>query len=381
MLDSKRIEFKNYLEKFGVSSEEGLRRCNEIFYTIFYGSEDERFYHPVGDDMGYIEDTGNHDARTEGMSYGMMMCVQLDHKEEFDRLWKWAKTYMFMSEGPNAGYFAWSCQTNGNKNAYGAAPDGEEYFIMDLILAGNRWGNGEGIYNYHKEAASLLHTCINKGYDGTPGRAMFDRDTGYIRFIVDVDFSDPSYHLPHFYELYTQVADSKDAFFCKKAASASRQYWQKACHPITGLSAEYAEYDGSPHKVDTNIYGGRHDWYYSDAYRTILNIAVDSVWFGVSDWAKEEAKKLLGFFDRTDIIDDYNHIFEVDGRKLEEKALHPIAIIATNASAGAIVDNASSERWIKLFLDTPLRSGDRRYYDNCLYFFSYMLLSGNYKYW
>ena len=27
--------------------------------------------------MGYLEDTGNNDARTEGMSYGMMMCVQL----------------------------------------------------------------------------------------------------------------------------------------------------------------------------------------------------------------------------------------------------------------------------------------------------------------
>ncbi len=32
--------------------------------------------------MAYIEDTGNNDARTEGMSYGMMLCVQLDMKEE-----------------------------------------------------------------------------------------------------------------------------------------------------------------------------------------------------------------------------------------------------------------------------------------------------------
>lgn len=45
-------------------------------------------YHPVGEDMGCLEDPGNHDVRTEGMSYGMMMCVQLDMKEEFDRIWK-----------------------------------------------------------------------------------------------------------------------------------------------------------------------------------------------------------------------------------------------------------------------------------------------------
>ena len=74
--------YKNYFEKFGVSHEEAEKRCGEIFETIFYGSEDEKFYHPAGSDMGYMEDTGNHDARTEGMSYGMMMCVQMNRKEE-----------------------------------------------------------------------------------------------------------------------------------------------------------------------------------------------------------------------------------------------------------------------------------------------------------
>ena len=35
------------------------------------------------------------------MSYGMMMCVQMDKKEEFDRIWKWTKTYMYMDKGEN----------------------------------------------------------------------------------------------------------------------------------------------------------------------------------------------------------------------------------------------------------------------------------------
>ena len=371
----------NYLSRFGISDEAAKARCEEIFNTIFYGSDEERFYTPVGDDLGYIEDTGNHDARTEGMSYGMMMCVQMDRQEEFDRLWKWAKTNMFMTKGPNEGYFAWSCQTNGKKNSWGAAPDGEEFFIMDLIFAGNRWGNKDGIYDYHKEARSLLHTCINKGYDGSRGRAMFDRETSYIRFIAEEDFSDPSYHLPHFYELYAQVADEADAEFCKRAAVASREYWKKACHPVTGLSAEYAEYDGTPHTGDHKKYNGRHDWFYSDAYRTILNIATDAVWCGVSDWAKEEADKYISFFERPENADDWDHIFELDGTKLPEKALHPIAIIATNATTAAIIDNEKSNKWLKRFIETPLRLGDRRYYDNCLYFFSYLLLSGNYKVW
>ena len=66
--------------------------------TIFYGSDDERLYHQVGDDMSYFLDTGNNDVRTEGMSYAMMMCVQRNWRKEFDCLWKWAKKYMWMEE-------------------------------------------------------------------------------------------------------------------------------------------------------------------------------------------------------------------------------------------------------------------------------------------
>ena len=110
-------EYRNLFAQCGYSQEDIDRKVEEAFQTIFYGPEDQRFYHPAGEDMGYLEDTGNHDARTEGMSYGMMMCVQMDRKEEFDRIWKWAKTYMYMTEGENAGYFAWSCQTDGTKNA------------------------------------------------------------------------------------------------------------------------------------------------------------------------------------------------------------------------------------------------------------------------
>ena len=89
-------KYRNVFQEYGYKQEEIENRKNEIFQTIFYGTEEERLYHPVEPDMGYIEDTGNHDVRTEGMSYGMMMCVQMDKKEEFDRLWKWVMTYMYM---------------------------------------------------------------------------------------------------------------------------------------------------------------------------------------------------------------------------------------------------------------------------------------------
>ena len=239
-------EYRNVFAEAGYSETEIEQRKNDIFQTLFYGTEEERIFHLSGADMGYMEDTGNHDARTEGMSYGMMMCVQMDKKEEFDRLWKWTKTYMYMDEGDNQGYFAWSCQTDGTKNAYGPAPDGEEFFAMALIFASHRWGDGEGIFAYSKEAKELLHVMIHKGENKTPGRAMFDPNLKLIRFITDVDFSDPSYHLPHFYELFGRYAYEEDRDFFLEAAKKSREYLKKACHPVTGLCAEYAEYDGTP---------------------------------------------------------------------------------------------------------------------------------------
>ena len=75
--------YRNIWKEIGISDVQVEERLSQLISTFFY-DENERLYFPVGDDMAYIEDTGNNDARTEGMSYGMMICVQLDMKEEFD---------------------------------------------------------------------------------------------------------------------------------------------------------------------------------------------------------------------------------------------------------------------------------------------------------
>ncbi len=371
------MEYKNYLERFGVTKEAADAQCEKIFNTLFYGNEDERIYHPVGEDMGYMEDTGNIDARTEGMSYGMMMCVQMNRKEEFDRIWKWSMTYMYMDEGYNSGYFSWSCKPDGSRNSWGAAPDGEEYFAMALILAGNRWGNGEGIFDYHARAKKLLHDMVGKGRNGEPGRAMFDPDNHMIRFITNVDFSDPSYHLPHFYEQFAKYADEEDKDFYVQAAAASREYLKKCCNEKTGLSAEYAEYDGTPHS-GTEEQFGRHDWYYSDAYRTVINIALDAVWCGESSWASENARKFIAFFNKKYEEGTWDKVFETDGTPVDMPVLHPVAVVASNAVNAVFVPDEASV-WVRKFLNDGLRDGNRRYYDNCLYFFVYLILSGNYR--
>jgi len=381
--------YRNVFAEYGLPEEEIGKRVAAAFQTMFYGSEEERIYHEAGTDMGYLTDTGNNDVRTEGMSYGMMMCVQLDKKEEFDRIWKWSKTYMYMDaealtnephgSRQNEGYFAWSCALDGTKNAWGPAPDGEEFFAMALFFASHRWGDGEGIFNYSAQARRLLHDCIHKGEQPDTGKPMWDPQYHLIKFITECDFSDPSYHLPHFYELFALWADEKDRAFWKQAATASREYLKKACHPVTGLCAEYAEYDGTPVKSQPGQ-SDRHDWYYSDAYRTIANIGLDYLWFACDPWEKENADRLQTFYYES-ARDNQDGVFLIDGTPVDKKALHPVAVIATNAQASLASDGKYAKDCVMKLWNTPLRTGNRRYYDNCLYLFALLALSGKYRIW
>lgn len=365
-------------EQHGFSGKEAARRVEQIFDTLFYGRESEKIYHEAGGDMGYLVDTGNGDVRTEGMSYGMMMCVQLDRKEEFDRIWKWARTYMYMESGDNAGYFAWSCRTDGTKNADGPAPDGEEYFAMALFFASNRWGDGDGIFCYSREARAILKACIHNGEHGK-GKPMWDHRTHLILFVPGCEFTDPSYHLPHFYELFALWSDEEDREYWKQAAQASREYLKRACHPQTGLCAEYADFDGVPVRGE-HINGERHDWYYSDAYRTIANIGIDALWFGTDLWHQEIGENYQGFYVET-AKENINGVFEIDGTLLEETARHPVAVAAVNAQSVLACDGKHSIRLLRGLWNTPLRTGERRYYDNCLYMFAMLALSGRYRIW
>jgi oligosaccharide reducing-end xylanase len=81
-------------------------KLNKAYYDVFEGPS--KVYFEVGDSMAYVSDVKNKDARTEGLSYGMMVAVQLNKKDVFDRIWRWSKKYLQHQSGPREAYFAWS---------------------------------------------------------------------------------------------------------------------------------------------------------------------------------------------------------------------------------------------------------------------------------
>jgi oligosaccharide reducing-end xylanase len=77
-------QYDTILLKTGFPGQEIDRRVKSVWNELFFGPD--RIFFEAGETLGYMLDTSNDDVRTEGMSYGMMMAVQMDRKDVFDRL-------------------------------------------------------------------------------------------------------------------------------------------------------------------------------------------------------------------------------------------------------------------------------------------------------
>lgn len=380
------VDTKSLFEEIG----QGARmqeKVDKAWEQLFHGDEDsESVYYPVGADMAYIKDIGSDDIRTEGMSYGMMIAAQLNKKEEFDRLWKWAKTYMQHTDGPYKGYFSWHNREDGSKIEQNPAPDGEEYFVQALFTASGRWGNGKGLYNYRAEADAILQAMLHQ-QDDDNGLNMFHNTEHQVIFTPIVqgssgtnpgfgnDFTDPSYHLPAFYSKWAEWAD-KDQLRWKEIADTSRKFLRLAPHPKTGLYANQANFDGSPHSLNsTKSWAG--ELYSFDSFRTVMNLAVDSLWFG-SDKAAQAAiaTRQQAFFVEKG-LDSYVNTYTLDGEARSRD--RSTGMMAMNAVASALSTHPDRLKFVQRLWDAPIPTGRWRYYDGMLYMFGLLIASDNYK--
>jgi len=384
-------QYRNLFAEAGHSSKEISDRIDAAFQQLFHGNpETQAVYFPVGKNaqgpLANLTDWNNHDVRTEGMSYGMMIAVQLDKKAEFDTLWNWAKTYMYISnpKHPSFGYFSWSCKTDGSPNEETAAPDGEEYFVMSLYFAAHRWGNGTGIYNYQAQGNELLHTMRHRIKISGPTKFgprtvanEVDESTKMIRFVPGVErgnFTDPSYHLPAFYELWARWGPAEDRTFWAAAAAASRAFFVKTTNPQTGLAPAYANFDGTPHATkfpQSAIFG-------YDSWRTASNWSVDWSWWRKAPQEQQLSDRIQSFF-RAQGLTTYSDLYTLDGKSV--LAHHSPGLVATDAVASLAATGPKSKEFVQALWDTPIPSGQLRYYDGMLYLLSFLHCSGEFRIW
>jgi endo-1,4-beta-D-glucanase Y len=378
--------YRNLFAEQGYPAVEVTAKIDAAWQSLFTSTDDQRrVYYPAGaNDQGplaYVKDIGNADIRTEGMSYGMMIAVQLNKQAEFDALWNWAKTYMQHQQGERQGYFSWHNREDGSPLDLNPASDGEEWFATALFFAAGRWGNGRGIYQYQAEADAILNTMLHKTDTlaaSSPVTNMFDRAAQQVVFVPvgqAAQYTDPSYHLPAFYELWGRWAagtpghEPADRAFWLAAARTSREFFQKASHPTTGLTPDYAHFDGTPQAVD-----GHGDFRF-DAFRTISNVAVDAAWFGDDGRAAQLCDRLQAFFAGQPA---YVNQYTLAGQPLSTD--RSPGLIAMNAVAGlAATDRARAGQFVAALWELAPPTGQWRYYDGLLYLLALLYASGNFR--
>ncbi|GGF70978.1 glycosyl hydrolase family 8 [Wenyingzhuangia marina] len=378
--------YRNLFLEAGYNKKAIQEKLSKAYSDLFEGPN--RIYFKVEDSLGYVSDIKNKDIRTEGMSYGMMVAVQLDKKEVFDRIWRFSKTYLQHQTGPRKGYFAWSFNPKTMKqNSPGSASDGELYYVTSLLFAANKWGNDTGI-NYYKEARKILDAMWEK--DGTGNiYHLINLKHKQISFVPEgksYHWTDPSYHLPAFYEIWaTYAKDGHDDFY-RACADTSRVFLHRATHPVTGLNSDYTEFSGKPHPTPWMPPGFRYD-----SWRVPMNIAMDYVWYGKDkSWQEGYAKRFQNFL-RSKGLDTYEDQFNLDGSKPEfilqagtvKKLRHSIGLVSTAATTSLINKEKGSLDFVHAIWDAKLEPYEDGYfdpyYDGLLYLFSLMQLSGNYQ--
>ena len=377
--------YRNLFAEGGHSRQETTAKIDAAFQQLFHGDPDtETVYYPVGTNangpLAYLSDINNNDVRSEGMSYGMMIALQLNKKAEFDALWNWARTYMYRDEPghPGRGYFSWSLKTDGTPNDEMPAPDGEEYFAMSLYFAAGRWGNGAGIYNYQAAADHLLTDMRHRETVTGPTRFgvrtagnMFHPDYAMVRFVPGVDYTDPSYHLPAFYELWARWSPAADRPFWARAAAASRDFLQKVTGPATALAPDYANFDGT-------LRGGERDSFQYDAWRTAMNWSVDWSWWAKDIRERQLSDRLQAFFESKGMA-DYGNRFTLDGNQLGSS--HSTGLVAMNAVASLAATHPRSRQFVEALWNRPLPTGRYRYYDGMLQLLAMLHCSGEFRIW
>jgi oligosaccharide reducing-end xylanase len=293
------------------------------------------YFNGPGGDESYVKDIYNGDVRTEGMSYGMMTAVQLNHQTEFDRIWTWVKNHM----ANGTGEIRWSCKTSGSGCAGGGAPDGEEYFATALIFASHRWGDSTGPAKiaYSTEAKWVLDLIRTK---------YFNSQYHLVKFGSSSNNVDPSYVLPAFYKVWA-CFDTANADFWTEAVTAGRQYMQKV---VDGNGV--CPYQAS--LTATNPQAAN-----SDSLRCVVNLMMDWYLYGEDTWQKDTYAPKFG---------SYSNSHNNGG-----------AQVGCNSTLGFALPASSGKPFVDKLWSTGVPAGN--YWDGVLYMLGMLHVSGNFHIW
>jgi oligosaccharide reducing-end xylanase len=361
-----------FRDELGKTEAEITTRINVAFNQLFHGNLlSEAVYFEEGD-KAYVRDILHGDIRTEGMGFGMIITVQLDRRQEFDALFRYAKQDLQFTSGANRGYFRSRCDLRSGSTAECVDPYGLQQLLMALIFAHGRWGSDSGEIDYEAEALSLIDVMRNKeAQNGGIKEGVTNTFDAETKLVFDfpnesaAGFTRPVVEMPAYYELWAQATG--DAFYVG-AAAAAREYWKLVANQDTGLMPVRAFFDGQP----------LAEWadFSPEAYRVHFNLALDRIWFGSDDWQVEESNRLLDFF-TSEGIATYGRIYTLAG-ELVQAGRDP-SLIASNGPVALISTHTERNAFIQAVWEMPVPVSEGRYYAGMLQLLALITLSGRFR--
>ena len=189
-------------------------------------------------------------------------------------------------------------------------------------------------------------------------------------------YTDPSYQLPAFYELWARWGPPEDSNFWMQAATASRNFFQRAANPVTGLTPNYANFNGTP---VTNRWTHKPAIFSYDAFRTAGNWSMDWSWWHKDSREQELSDKLQAFFESKG-MDTYGCQFTLDGKEQLE-VRHAQGLVAENAIASLAATNPRAKKFVEALWNTPTPDGIERYYEGLLYMMALLHCGGEFRVW
>ncbi|HEY8925089.1 MAG TPA: glycosyl hydrolase family 8 [Polyangia bacterium] len=368
--------YPNAFKDIGKTDPDIQTKIDRAFAQLFHGDPStQAIYVPVPGqaDQAYIADTFHTDIRTEGIGLGMLIALQLDKRDEFDKLWTYAQAVPKQKDGASRGYFMSSCAMTASDKDPCLDPYGMEHMLMALLLANQHWSAAAGSVDYAAGAKDLL-TVMRHKEDENGG--VVDGITNLIdptaRLVFDLPLASaagktrPSVVTPAFYDLWSQA--TADPFW-SKAASAAREYLQKAAHPTTGLFPLRSDFAGLPEM------GG--NTFVPETYRTFVNIVIDQIWTSAnSSWEQDEVDKVLGFFTRQG-LDTYGKSYSLDGTVIE--TAHEPSLIMVNGITALDSKVSARRTFIQEVWDRELPVGPARYFTGIFQMLALLILGGQFQ--
>jgi oligosaccharide reducing-end xylanase len=181
--------------------------------------------------------------------------------------------------------------------------------------------------------------------------------------------------LPAFYELWARWGPPADRDFWKAAAAASRVFFVRTTHPATGLAPEYANFDGTLWAARWNVNSTNFAY---DSCRTAMNWSMDWAWWAADGQERQLSDRLQAFFESKGLA-TYGNVFTLDGRQIDNTRAP--SLIAMNAVASLAATQPRAKQFVEALWNTPVPTGQWRYYDGMLYLFGLLHCSGEFHIW